>query len=245
MLTGRTGTIAGAATLVALGFLGSRILGAVRAIIIANEYGASADLDAFFVAQRLPELVFQLLAGATLAAAFIPVYARYVMRRGEDEAWRLASTVLNVVLLGTIALAAVMLVTAQWVVPALAPGLGEDTAIQAEIRDDAIFLTRVMLISPILFAVSGMIHRHPQRAPALPAAGAGAHALQPLDHSGRAAPLRRVRGGGAGDRGGGGERPAPAGAVAGADGGAGAAHAHHQPAGSGARERCCGSWGRE
>ncbi len=157
MLTGRTTTIAGAATLVALGFLGSRILGAVRAIIIANEYGASADLDAFFVAQRLPELVFQLLAGATLAAAFIPVYARYVMRRGEDEAWRLASTVLNVVLLGTIALAAVMLVTAQWVVPALAPGLGEDTAIQAEIRDDAIFLTRVMLISPILFAVSGMI----------------------------------------------------------------------------------------
>ena len=143
--------------LVALGFLGSRLLGALRTVVIANEYGASAELDAFFVAQRLPELVFQVLAGATLASAFIPVYARYLNRRGEDEAWRLASIVLNVVLLATIVLAAVMLIFAEWLVPALAPGLGEDSGMQSELRDDAIFLTRVMLLSPILFAVSGMI----------------------------------------------------------------------------------------
>jgi putative peptidoglycan lipid II flippase len=143
--------------LVALGFLASRLLGAVRAVVIANEYGASAELDAFFVAQRLPELVFQLLAGATLASAFIPVYARYIQRRGEDEAWRLASIVLNVVLLATIVFAVVMFFLAEWIVPALAPGLGEDTGNQSSLRDDAIFLTRVMLVSPILFAVSGMI----------------------------------------------------------------------------------------
>ena len=143
--------------LVAFGFLGSRLLGALRTVVIANEYGASAELDAFFVAQRLPELVFQVLAGATLASAFIPVYARYLNRRGEDEAWRLASIVLNVVLLATIVLAAVMLIFAEWLVPALAPGLGEDSGMQSELRDDAIFLTRVMLLSPILFAVSGMI----------------------------------------------------------------------------------------
>lgn len=157
MLTGTSRTITAAATLVALGFLGSRLLGALRAVVIANEYGTGADLDAFFVAQRLPELVFQLLAGATLASAFIPVYARYVSRRGEDEAWRLASIVLNVVLLATIVLSLVILVFAEWIVPAMAPGLGEDSGMQSEIRDDAIFLTRVMLVSPILFAVSGMI----------------------------------------------------------------------------------------
>lgn len=143
--------------LVALGFLGSRLLGALRAVVIANEYGTSVELDAFFVAQRLPELVFQLLAGATLASAFIPVYARYLNRRGEAEAWRLASIVLNVVLLATIIFALAMLVLAEWIVPAMAPGLGEDSGMQSELRDDAIFLTRVMLVSPILFAVSGMI----------------------------------------------------------------------------------------
>ena len=157
VLTGASRTVASAAMLVALGFLGSRLLGALRAVVIANEYGTTAELDAFFVAQRLPELVFQLLAGATLASAFIPVYARYISRRGEAEAWRLASIVLNVVLLATIVFAAAMLVLAEWIVPAMAPGLGEDSGMQSELRDDAIFLTRVMLVSPILFAVSGMI----------------------------------------------------------------------------------------
>lgn len=157
MLTGTSRTVTSAALLVALGFLGSRLLGALRAVVIANEYGASAELDAFFVAQRLPELVFQLLAGATLASAFIPVYARYIQRRGEAEAWRLASIVLNVVLLATIVFAVVVFFLAEWIVPAMAPGLGEDTGQQSQLRDDAIFLTRVMLLSPILFAVSGMI----------------------------------------------------------------------------------------
>ena len=137
--------------------MGSRLLGALRQVVIANEFGASAELDAWFVAMRLPDLVFQVLAGATLASAFIPVYARYVLRRGEDEAWQLASIVLNWVLIATIALALVVLVFADWIVPALAPGLGDDSGMKEALRDDAIFLTRVMLISPVLFAVSGMI----------------------------------------------------------------------------------------
>ena len=157
MLTGSSRTVAGAAVLVGFGFLGSRLLGALRTVVIANEFGASAELDAWFVAMRLPDLVFQVLAGATLASAFIPVYARYVMRRGESEAWHLASIVLNWVLIATIALAAVVFIFADWIVPALAPGLGDDSGMQDKLRDDAIFLTRVMLVSPILFAVSGMI----------------------------------------------------------------------------------------
>ena len=64
---------------------------------------------------------------------------------------------LNVVLLATIGLALAMFVAAEWIVPAMAPGLGEDTGMQSELRADAIFLTRVMLVAPILFCVSGMI----------------------------------------------------------------------------------------
>jgi len=138
-------------------FLGSRLLGAARAVVIADQYGATVELDAFWVAMRLPDLVFQLLAGATLAAAFIPVFARVLNERGASAAWRVASIVLNWVLLGTIALAAAVFVLADWIVPALAPGLGEESGIQEEILADAVFLTRVLLLSPILFAISGMI----------------------------------------------------------------------------------------
>ncbi len=157
MITGSSRTVAGAALLVGVGFLGSRLLGALRAVAIANEYGTGPELDAFWVAVRLPDLVFQVLAGATLASAFIPVYARYMARHGDEAAWRLASIVLNWVLVGTIVLALVVMALAPWIVPAMAPGLGEDSGIQDELRDRAIFLTRVMLFAPVLFAVSGMI----------------------------------------------------------------------------------------
>ena len=149
--------MAGAALLLGLAFLGSRLLGAARAVVIADQYGATVELDAFWVAMRLPDLVFQLLAGATLASAFIPVFARVLNDRGEYAAWRLASIVLNWVMIGTIAFAAVIFLAAPWIVPALAPGLGEDSGIQDAVLADAVLLTRLLLLSPILFAASGML----------------------------------------------------------------------------------------
>ena len=145
-----------AALIVAAGFLGSRLLGLLRSVIIAEAFGTQPELDAYWVAFRLPDLVFQLLAGATLAAAFIPTFAGVRARHGEEAAWRLASSVLNLVLLATIAFAVVAFILTPKLVPLMAPGLGEGTGRGAELNGLAIDLTRVMLISPILFAVSGM-----------------------------------------------------------------------------------------
>ena len=145
-----------AALIVAAGFLGSRLLGLLRSVIIAEAFGTEPELDAYWVAFRLPDLVFQLLAGATLASAFIPTFAGVRTRHGEAAAWRLASSVLNLVLLATVAFAVVAFLLAPQLVPLLAPGLGEGTGREAELNDLAIDLTRVMLISPVLFAISGM-----------------------------------------------------------------------------------------
>lgn len=145
-----------AAVIVAAGFLGSRLLGLLRSVIIAHSFGTSPELDAYWVAFRLPDLVFQLLAGATLASAFIPTFANIRSRDGEDAAWRLASSVLNILLAATVVFALVAFALAPLIVPALAPGLGEDTGRQAELRSLAVELTRIMLLSPVLFAISGM-----------------------------------------------------------------------------------------
>jgi putative peptidoglycan lipid II flippase len=145
-----------AAMIVAAGFLGSRLLGLLRSVIIAQAFGTRPELDAYWVAFRLPDLVFQLLAGATLASAFIPTFAGVRTRDGEVAAWRLASSVLNILLVATAAFAVVAFLLAPKLVPLLAPGLGEETGREAELKDLAVHLTRVMLISPVLFAVSGM-----------------------------------------------------------------------------------------
>ena len=144
------GGVAGAAIIVAVGFLGSRLLGVVRTMAIADAFGTTPDLDAYWVAFRLPDLIFQVLAGAAMGSAFIPTFARYVAQKDKEEAWRLASSVLNLVaiLTGVLAVAGVLL--APWLVPLIAPGLEEG------LQDKAVELTRIMLVSPVLFAISGM-----------------------------------------------------------------------------------------
>lgn len=165
-------SLATAAAIVALGFLGSRLLGLLRTVVIAHEYGTSPQLDAYFVAFRLPDLIFQLLAGATLGSAFIPTFARIVADRSEEEGWRLASSVLNLLFVGTFIFAVLGLLFAPVLVPLTAPGLGDDTGQNAELTSLSVDLTRIMMLSPILFAVSGMFMgilnaRHHFLAPAI------------------------------------------------------------------------------
>ena len=60
-------TVLHAAGIVAFGFLASRLLGLLRTVAIAHAFGTDPQLGAYWVAFRLPDLVFQLLAGATLS----------------------------------------------------------------------------------------------------------------------------------------------------------------------------------
>ncbi|MCH8948931.1 MAG: murein biosynthesis integral membrane protein MurJ [Chloroflexi bacterium] len=141
-------SLASAAAIVAAGFLASRLLGVLRSVAIADSFGDSPELGAYWVAFRLPDLIFQLLAGATLGSAFIPTFARVFTKQSEEAAWRLASSVLNLVFMATIVVAILGFLFAPLLVPAMAPGLSE--------RSLAIELTRIMMLSPILFAASGM-----------------------------------------------------------------------------------------
>jgi putative peptidoglycan lipid II flippase len=149
-------SLASAAVIVAAGFLASRLLGLLRTVAIADTFGTSPELSAYWVAFRLPDLVFQLLAGATLGSAFIPTFARLFTQVSEEAAWRLARSVLNLVGIATIVFAVLGFLLAPLLVPAMAPGLGDGTGRQDELRDLAVDLTRLMMISPVLFAVSGM-----------------------------------------------------------------------------------------
>lgn len=149
--------LAVATAIVAFGFLGSRLLGVARTAAIADAFGASPELDAYWVAFRVPDLIFQLLAGATLGSAFIPVFARIRRRDGPDAAWALASNALTIVMAATAALCLVALALAPLLVPLFAPGLGEDIGRGDELTAEAVRLTRIMLLSPLLLAVSGMI----------------------------------------------------------------------------------------
>jgi len=150
-------TILGAAGIVGLGFLGSRILGLLRSIILAEAFGTDPELAAYWVAFRIPDLVFQLIAGATLSAAFIPIFSKVYLESGSTDAWHLASRVLNLIALLSFICATIAFIFAPLLIPLIAPGLGESAGNTNEMHQKAVNLTRLMMISPIFFGISGML----------------------------------------------------------------------------------------
>ncbi|RME79579.1 MAG: murein biosynthesis integral membrane protein MurJ [Chloroflexi bacterium] len=145
------GKIARAATLVMALFVASRVLGLVREMVIARQFGAGAEMDAYLAAFRVPDFLFYMVAGGALGSAFIPVFTGYLTRGDMPGAWRLASAVINWVLLLLCALGGLAAVLAPWLVQTF---FGEFTPDQQALT---VTLMRWMLISTVIFGVSGVV----------------------------------------------------------------------------------------
>jgi putative peptidoglycan lipid II flippase len=143
-------TLARAGLIVAATYLVARILGYVRVLIIGTTFGAGADLDAFFAAFRIPDLIFQLVAAGAVASALVPLIAGLLATGEQVRAWRVVSTVANLMLVALVVLAAVAFVVAEPLVAAITPGF--DAAGLAKTVD----LTRIMLVAPILLALGAV-----------------------------------------------------------------------------------------
>jgi putative peptidoglycan lipid II flippase len=131
--------------------LGSRLLGWVRLLVIGSQFGASRELDAYFAAFRIPDAIFQLVVAGALSAALIPVFSSYRAREQESEAWRLASSVINLVVIALAALSLLLAIFAPLVVPIVAPGFDAPTT-ELTVR-----MTRVMLLSPVFIGMGAVV----------------------------------------------------------------------------------------
>jgi putative peptidoglycan lipid II flippase len=75
-----------------------RVMGMVNQVIVTARFGQGAAMDAYFVASGLPTLLAQLFASG-LEASVIPIYARVRSRGGTEQASRLFSTLLNILII--------------------------------------------------------------------------------------------------------------------------------------------------
>jgi len=164
-------TIARAAGVVMAGFVLSNLTGLAKWVLVSRAFGTSAQLDAFNAANRLPELLFSVMAGGALASAFVPTFTSFLTRNDRTGAWHLASAIANLVFLTMSAAAALAWLAAPWLVPhVLAPGFAPaETAL-------TVSLLRILLLSAVIFGMSGLLmgilnaHQHfllPALAPTL------------------------------------------------------------------------------
>ncbi len=127
----------------------SRVLGLVREVVAAYYFGASGKINAFTVAFQVPNLVRALVADAALSSAFVPVFSELLERGDRKRAWRVASSLFWLMLLGLGGLTALFMVLAPWIlIPFGNPG--GDRAL-------AVGLSRVLFPIVALLGVSGIV----------------------------------------------------------------------------------------
>ncbi len=143
-----------AAFLIAVSFGINKILAILRQLIIARQFGLTAELDVFNVANNIPDLLYALISGGALAVAIIPVMTEVMTRENRENAWRVFSQVANLAFLATALLSALAAIFAWPLVQhalGIAPGL--DLVQQALVVD----LLRLNLIGTLIFSMAGLL----------------------------------------------------------------------------------------
>ncbi len=144
-------TVAGATLIISGAYLLSRLLGLLRDRLLVSHFGVGPDLSAYYAAFRIPEMLFTLLVSGAFAVAFIPVLSQYLQKDQQDEAWKVTSSLLNLLVLATAIGGVIIIIFADPLTRLISPGFNQST------HDLTVQLTRIMAVTPILFAISSVL----------------------------------------------------------------------------------------
>jgi len=150
-------TIGNAAFILAATGLLSNVLGLYRERMIAGAFGAGRMTDAFYASFRLPDTIFNLLILGALSSAFIPVFVEKLAEKNDKDAQEIANSFMNFILIAAILFGGVIFVAAPKLVPFLFPGFFNTTTTDSfNMYGLTVNLTRIMILSPIFFSISGV-----------------------------------------------------------------------------------------
>lgn len=142
-------------TFLLVGFFAlDKIVAFARQVVIARQFGLSSELDAFNVANNLPDLLFALISGGALAIAFIPVLTEQLTKEGQSSAWNLFSKITNLAFLVTAALAVVVALIADPLVR-MEIGIAPGFTLQQQVL--VANLMRLNLAATLIFSISGLV----------------------------------------------------------------------------------------
>lgn len=142
-------TIFGGAIIVSASWILSKVLGFAREWLIARNFG-TVGADPIYAAFSIPDFIYGTLILGSLLTAFIPVFIAY-KQRNEDEAWRVARSVLQIVSVVFFLLGLILLIGAGPIIHLL---VGDKMALAAQ--QESAHLMRIMSMNMLLFAVSNV-----------------------------------------------------------------------------------------
>ncbi len=138
-----------AAYILGLFALGSQLLALIRDRLLAHQFGAGSELDLYYAAFRIPDLLFVLFASTLSVYVLVPFVVSRIKNDDATEARLLLSWIFSGFLIVYVVLAALMWVCAPLILPLIFPGFSGDA-------ETLTAVTRVLLIQPFFLGISSL-----------------------------------------------------------------------------------------
>jgi putative peptidoglycan lipid II flippase len=145
--------IVGATLLVTLFALAGQVITFATQVVTAALFGAGAGMDAFLAASAVPQYVIAVLLGS-LGFVFVPVFVDYLATGREDEAWQIASSVINLSLLAVGSLVGLGVLFPDAILGLTAPGLSE--AVHRQAAQIAVITWPAVLATGVISLLTGI-----------------------------------------------------------------------------------------
>lgn len=141
-------SILSAASIITAATIISALSGVLVKRLLIDRFGFGNELEAFWIAFQIPDMMFQLIILGALSAAFIPIFTT---KRKEDEesAFKMSSVMMNVLLVIFMLLGVVVFIFAREITI-----FRTGDKITVEQIDIITNLTRLMLVSQFFFGIS-------------------------------------------------------------------------------------------
>ncbi len=140
-------SLSGASVILMVTLFLSNVLGMLRDHYLTQKIPTDI-LSVYYAAFRIPDLLFNVLILGAISAAFIPVFSSLITQKQEEEAWKVANSVINIALLGLVIACLILAVIMPFLVGYFVPGFDQEK------RDLTVVLARIMLASPLFFGLS-------------------------------------------------------------------------------------------
>ncbi len=146
-------SLASAAVLMIFATLGARVAGLVRVMVLAR-FGTSGEINAYYQAFVIPDLVYFLIAGGALRTGFVPVFTEYMAKGHWQQAWRTFSSLFWLLLIFGSLVVTVGIVIAPMLAVWIAPGW---VGTQPELLRLCGHLMRIIFPAQLCFVVGGLL----------------------------------------------------------------------------------------
>lgn len=146
-LVHRENSLVGAAGILVITMTLSNVLGLLRDHYLARNI-STYELDIYYAAFRIPDLIFNILIFGAISAAFIPVFTSYISKGDKKTAWRITNSLISI----SVALLILLAVILYFLMPALTPFLVPK--FEASRLEKTTELARMLMLTPIFFSVS-------------------------------------------------------------------------------------------